>query len=874
MALGTDLNTLTLTMQTAGSKPELTSVNPTANQEFPLTSQNLIELFFSRNITYTSSKLVCENASADIEGADLNGTYAFDIKTTLFGWLENDLIKQGDKFQLVLEGVCDANDASLLYGEDGKLVVEYTAPVMPMMLVSVDMPEIFQSYWLPDAEDGIVTMTFTKELAPGADLTLGWGNKYGENEYYTELIPAAIEGKTLTVDLRNKLRTPKTMLPTKDLSFDQILVIVDNIKDLDGNYCYTDAQGTIGSFSYFLEYKDISKTLNYTFIPADEASIANQEKVELWISDQTIIANYDGVNISYFANGATKNVSIAKADLETDVYENELSIFVPVTEEMKSAINVKISLNNPKFVDGIARKVEATFNIGTENIYTSDGVLITPIGLGETTTPVGTYLTTYYYYDAPEDGTLTIKGSSYVPFVYNDQDFTERNNNFTHSYIKGGQQRVGLVEAGKRYFIKAEPASSKTFSLSLLSASTPPSIEFLEPAEGSVFSVSGNGLVAIRFNKNIIYDNAYVSCEGQSEIVEGSKQSGTYAFNIRYIVYNWLKTGQVQPGDKFHFNMENVREEGNETCIYGIDGSVKIEFIVPNMPTLIETASVPSAFLSYWMPDAEDGVITLTFNNELQSGSGTCTLGWGNKEEEGEYYAESVPVVTEGKVATVDLRGKLRNMDTMLPYRQYDYGTMFVSIANLKDTDGNPPYTEGQGTVGSYKYSLTYDDITGTVNYAFTPESGAIKDVDNVNLWVANPDIIASYDGITVTYTIDGTEKTVNILNADLTINTEYNELDITIPLTDEMKQASKLTFSLLNATYTDGVAHEVSVKYNNDATGINGVIVDGNGTNGTYNVYTTDGRMVKNNVNKTELYNLPAGLYIMNGKKIVIASK
>lgn len=98
------------------------------------------------------------------------------------------------------------------------------------------------------------------------------------------------------------------------------------------------------------------------------------------------------------------------------------------------------------------------------------------------------------------------------------------------------------------------------------------------------------------------------------------------------------------------------------------------------------------------------------------------------------------------------------------------------------------------------------------------------------------------------------------------------NTQTITIGGSIVYKNASVLTFDGSNVvlTYEDGTTQlaemtsvSISIVYDNDASGISSIVIEDTANS---NVYSVSGQYLGNSID-----NLPKGLYIVNGKKIVI---
>ncbi len=204
-------------------------------------------------------------------------------------------------------------------------------------------------------------MELSREKQPVASVS--FGSAEVEGDYYEEALPVVVSGKTLTVDFRGKVRIPSEMVAS-GTNYERMLLRVNNICSADGNYVYSEGQGTFGSFQHSFPYEQIAYDLTTEFLPASGASLAGVGSVELWLSNSDAVS-FDGVSVTYkMADGTLKNVDYT---LEQCNYKNEgadgITMNVPITEEMQAASNVTITLLNMVSNDGIEREIQAVYNV-------------------------------------------------------------------------------------------------------------------------------------------------------------------------------------------------------------------------------------------------------------------------------------------------------------------------------------------------------------------------------------------------------------------------------------------------------------------------------------------------------------------------------
>ncbi len=344
---------------------KLESVSPEPNGVFPLGDGGFVNIFFNIPVSYTSATLQTGTTVKSISGNIVGKTCSFELKDILFGWIQDGVMKAGDTITLTLEGVHSMSDADNIYGEDGKLVIEWISSDKPAEVVKVTKPEKFLSYWPLDSEDGLLIVEYDKELDPNANthVRLWFGSAEVEGDYYQENPAAIIDGKTITVDFRGKRRVPSEMVAS-GLNYGTFGIMISSIKSIDGQYVYSEGQGNYGSFQEYFTYKELSENITTEFLPASGASLNGVSSVELWISNSEALT-FSGVNVSYKdAENAYQEVNYTKEECN---YVNEgldgITLTIPITAAMQAGTNVTIMLNDVVYIDGIERDIKAVYNV-------------------------------------------------------------------------------------------------------------------------------------------------------------------------------------------------------------------------------------------------------------------------------------------------------------------------------------------------------------------------------------------------------------------------------------------------------------------------------------------------------------------------------
>ena len=433
------------------------------------------------------------------------------------------------------------------------------------------------------------------------------------------------------------------------------------------------------------------------------------------------------------------------------------------------------------------------------------------------------------------------------------------------------------VTAGTTYYFYIGFSMNPfTFRLSM-DAGNGISIAHTTPEAGSVFSVSGGGLVSIQFNRAVNFSSeAKVIAGNQEATVSANGLSNIVSLEIKEPLFKWLSEGTLNAGDKFIVRLFDVTAADDATMIYGTDGTADIEYIIGEMPIqLVDTTNASGTFKSYYMPNDPAGIVTLTFDGDVASA--IVSLSFGSTDVEGDYYTGEITPVIKDKTITIDLTGKHRTPDTMVASGT-NYNNMILNVSKVLDTTGQHAYSAGQGTIGGFLF--TYDElevVTANVMCEFTPRPGSTitAETASIEIWITD-EAKLSYDGVKFT-TNTGIELVVTDFKKEVDPYDETASI-LTVPVPKELTQATTfneetptVTVTLNNLQSADGIDHsnDVRATYNLGIAAVDKAFGD---DTTEFTVYNTQGILVLHTTNRDEVKNLPEGIYIINGVKFLIA--
>ena len=477
------------------------------------------------------------------------------------------------------------------------------------------------------------------------------------------------------------------------------------------------------------------------------------------------------------------------------------------------------------------------------------------------------------YFVAEDTGTLTATASfSCLMLPYNDEAGTSQPN-YDQTYTDTGEAFTMDVEKGKTYYLFLPfSMSDGSFQMTMNQDN---GIKFVRatPEDGSLFDLSQGGLVSIQFNKPIAIDAAMFSCNQTLTEVEYTLQSENIVFDLKNVIYNLMSNGNLKPGEQFAVVLDGVHAENDSTEILGEDGSFVLTYTLDEMPIALDsTVNVENnPFLSYWMENDEKGIIKLVFDGELKTvkdgaDAGVATITCGELEAGvGGYYHEEVPYTVNGKELTINLTNKLRRHTDMLD-AEMPLEFVTIKVKDIRGANGKLAYFSGKGGLGSYTFDMPYKEVKAEPISEFTPgENTTLKDVESIEIWVSDYKTIL-HEGILFEMANGSQKDSVVVTEFEEVADTEYEGayiLNVKVPAAAKAAQGN-VTVSFLNLKCIDGLDHskELSVTYTS-ATGIETLLIE----KGAEHIYQLNG--VK--VNGKDYHQLPNGLYIINGKKVMV---
>ncbi len=423
----------------------------------------------------------------------------------------------------------------------------------------------------------------------------------------------------------------------------------------------------------------------------------------------------------------------------------------------------------------------------------------------------------YCTFTATENGTLEVPYNSPQLVVYTDATYQTQAE--TQPAAETGNYTYCTLNcvAGTTYYLGAispVPMDNGSFTIDFYTDGKPISLVNINPVEGSVITASTD-VIDMKFNQNITMDQTCTMTSGDNSETLSTQVLGTFAnTSFKNKLAQWYIDGKVAKGDEIKFKFTGIKANNEYANLYNETGELELTYVLGAKPMmLVSTTNTPngdpsmSTFLSYYAYGAEAGVVTLTFDGEVNTESvPTAELGYGNRQGEDEYYLETFSTTVEGNTVIVDLRGKLRDKE-VIGYID-GINTIMLTVKGVKDVDGNNTYTDLSGSTGKYSFIYDYENIEYSVDTDATLDNGSTinNDTKSIELWFNETGGTATYTGVELKYISGGEEKYTYFSLDDLTIAKSGTETTITIPMPAiNIDENSTVTVSLTDVVRPDG---------------------------------------------------------------------
>ena len=371
-----------------------------------------------------------------------------------------------------------------------------------------------------------------------------------------------------------------------------------------------------------------------------------------------------------------------------------------------------------------------------------------------------------------------------------------------------------------------------------------------------------------------------VKCTKATIEVNGEKAELTPYVSNTYITINWFNTvrqwyreGKIKAGDTLTLTVTGIRDAGNSANRPDFGngvGKLILNYKMAGKPAeLVWEKGTPvsgvSDFLSYYLPGGDEGIVSYTFSEDLDPQCHPkAEISYGDPDNiEMGMYKEYPPVTVEGKTVSINLQGVKRFPEEMLPGLPAQK-FIDLTVSGIKSADGQYVLTGYSASPYSFGYSYNFKTLVYSIAADWIPAAGSqLNGGEEMEIWVLNGSKIM-FDTVDFSYVKDGKPYKVSVPYSDLKVeNDSYSADDLLYYLsapTIEADPDSEILVTFGGLKCADGLDHDSDIlaKYKSSTTGVEGI----EAAEGDNVYYDLTGRRVASP---------EKGIYIHNGKKVVI---
>lgn len=376
---------------------EIKSMMPAAGTSDFWNNAGMLEIAFNRHVTLTSAQLKAGEVNSDIEILHVSSSISLNVGATLNTLLKEGRLNTGDQFDIVISGLRDAENSNNLYDGTGILSLSFIAPAPQYALLSATVAGqslytsglndyTFLSYYSPDGEDGLFVLEFETEVKSAGSVVLQMGSRDldAQGKYYEGPVPFSIEGNKVLIDARGTLRTLSILFPAVvedeadeeaggeghgDYDREHLTMRISHVIDINGNVFAAQQAGNIGSYSYYMNYRELKETIN---LDGDNKMAGDEvfagEQISLWLGNADV--RFDAIGVTYLAEVEEdayepRTVLQSEYTVEPDPYQGVIVSFImPEMPDVAVGQLVRIALINASSPDGMPHDLSIDFKAG------------------------------------------------------------------------------------------------------------------------------------------------------------------------------------------------------------------------------------------------------------------------------------------------------------------------------------------------------------------------------------------------------------------------------------------------------------------------------------------------------------------------------
>ncbi|MBD5310650.1 MAG: hypothetical protein HDS13_00585 [Bacteroides sp.] len=881
---------------------EIVRVNPVAGSQLSISGYGTVDLWFNQPAKAESLTVSANGKSANISVPSVAAEFISSNFTNVFNtWYSDGTLNGGETVTFTYSGL-QTQDGQL-YNGDGKYEVEYTAAPEAAVLVNAEMGDTFKSFYLPGDAEGILTFKFSKEMGSG-EMVIGYGDTESETgDFYYETINGIVDGETVTFDLTGVQRRPQDMLASGRLY--DIVTADFHFTDAHGQFVASPGQGTTGTYSYYLTYKYIEPVVYAPSFTPEPGSQLTEDKIEIELSNYNQLT-YSGVNFTVEGTQTT-TYNVPLADITVNTNGNVTTLSVPVPEAVCNISDrVVVTFADVLSADGVDhttdfRVVYNSFTLTSFELFNAAGNVIADRALTEFAADDVIQVTTnieseelYMRYQIVDFTTNEIvKSTSYMVRTVDlfGSPVYQATLPMAVKLIMGHEYRIQFYAYADEmsYNYGVDPIGEEYVVFEGL---TPPfnfsSVQFVgaDPAVGTeiqptqnVFTVEFDGLVSIvEENSCINYGMGLTFPFESIEPVnpeEGYANTWTLTIPENYIVnYSVSELELIIAA----VDMDGNVVEGTR----GEEENSRIELIYP---------VAAAAFDNFTVTPTDGSTVEEISVIEIFSASYPVSINWNMNGTSIPVYSNlqgEAGVIPFDNIEIVDIpKPGIEIPEDADPFDDRYFTTKAVlTLEEPITAAGSYRVIIPAGLLTFGSQFTTYSIPETTVTYVIedsniepsevdiTPAAGTIDELSGFTInyewltptWNVNVGTLTLPDGEVIDIVADNFVEVLSDPN-DWWSDVLGQSYDLGTTYTETGNYVLNLPAGMFYLGDNGGESPEWTVIWTIGQTGVSSVFGDVD----SFDVYTINGMTVLKGGNAAQLDELPAGLYIINGKKVML---
>lgn len=477
------------------------------------------------------------------------------------------------------------------------------------------------------------------------------------------------------------------------------------------------------------------------------------------------------------------------------------------------------------------------------------------------------------YYTPLESGVLKSYCTGDEIGVYKDAAHKDEVFASQSFYTASGEKaRVYTVNKGETvYFYNPAPVAEGKFRFVVEKEQI--EVGLVEPSPENVLSISTAYRAEIAFNISVKCSKCKLEINGESAELTPVVVDSYVTVNWFNTLRQWYREGKINEGDILTLTLTGIRDEYNASNRPDFGdglGKLVLKYKMAAKPVeLVREIGTPNSgvfdFMSYYLPGGDKGLVSLVFSGDLDPECHpVAEIQYGDPDNiEAGMYMEYPPVKVGGNTVTIDLQGVTRFPDEMVPGLPAQ-NTIGLMVSRIKSADGQYVLTGSMASPYSFGFSYNLRNLVYSIAADWVPVAGSVlSEGTDMEIWVLNGEQIL-FDSVDFSYVKDGAPVMVSVPYSDLRVEKDSYSADallyyLSAPALDADPD-SEITVTFGGLKCADGLDHssDILVRYKASTSGVD--VVEAADADAVF--YDLTGRRV---------LNPSKGIYITNGKKIVI---